>query len=146
MSTLKIRKGMKYRLDPNTAQISYMVIRAVWNKALALTKDRLERKTPIMWRHELEWNLTHIWKKSDEMNWLNTAPSQCRLQCSKEHFSIMAAGHCRFSLWSGCVSNHNEAGTSISIMLIESPEFIRGEDVKNDKHDMIHEIKGIRII
>jgi len=31
-------------------------------------------------------------------------------------------------------------------MLIESPEFIHGEDVKNDKHDMIHEIKGIRII
>jgi len=50
---------------------------------------------------------------------------------SYEHFSIMAAGHCRFSLWSGCVSNHNEAGTSISIMLIESPEFIHGEDVKS---------------
>jgi len=45
----------------------------------------------------------------------------------------MAAGHCRFSLWSGCVSNHNEAGTSISIMLIESPEFIHGEDVKAKK-------------
>jgi len=42
----------------------------------------------------------------------------------------MAAGHCRFSLWSGCVSNHYEAGTYISIMLIESPEFIHGEDVK----------------
>jgi len=42
----------------------------------------------------------------------------------------MAAGHCRFSLWSGCVSNYYEAGTSISIMLIESPEFIHGEDIK----------------
>jgi len=41
----------------------------------------------------------------------------------------MAAGHCRFSLWSGCSSNYYEAGTSISIMLIESPEFIHGEDV-----------------
>jgi len=48
----------------------------------------------------------------------------------------MAAGHCRFSLWSGCVSNHNEAGTSISIMLIESPEFIHGEDVKIDLNTM----------
>jgi len=50
----------------------------------------------------------------------------------------MAAGHCRFSLLSGCSSNRkgqacnsSQAGTSISIMLIESPEFIHGEDVNN---------------
>jgi len=49
----------------------------------------------------------------------------------------MAAGHCRFSLLSGCSSNRkgqacnsSQAGASISIMLIESPEFIHGEYIK----------------
>ncbi|MDX8387632.1 MAG: transposase [Ghiorsea sp.] len=84
-----IRKGMKYRLEPSAAQRADMVMfaghnRAVWNKALALTKDRLERKVPIVWRHELEWNLTHIWKKSEEMSWLNEAPSQSLQQTLKQ--------------------------------------------------------------
>jgi len=83
-----IRKGMKFRLEPTLAQRADMMKfaghnRAVWNKALALTKDRLERKIHIMWLHELEWNLTHIWKKSDEMNWLNEAPSQTLQQTLK---------------------------------------------------------------
>jgi len=47
----------------------------------------------------------------------------------------MAAGHCRFSLWSGCSSNYYEAGTCISIKLIESPEFIHGEDVKGNENE-----------
>jgi len=84
-----IRKGMKYRLEPSAAQRADMVMfsghnRAVWNKALALTKDRLERKIPIMWYHELNWNMTNFWKKSDEMNWLNDAPSQTLQQTLKQ--------------------------------------------------------------
>jgi len=50
--------------------------RAVWNKALAITKDRLERKIPIMWYNELNWNMSKLWKPSEEMGWLNEAPSQ----------------------------------------------------------------------
>jgi len=43
MSTIKIRKGMKFRLEPNAAQKVDMVMfachnRTVWNKTLALTK------------------------------------------------------------------------------------------------------------
>jgi len=84
-----IRKGMKYRLEPSADQRADMVMfaghnRAVWNKALALTKDKLERKTPIMWRHELNWNMTKLWKKSDEMGWLNEAPSQTLQQTLKQ--------------------------------------------------------------
>ncbi|MDQ7003493.1 MAG: transposase [Ghiorsea sp.] len=86
---MKIRKGMKFRLEPNATQRADMVMftghtRAVWNKALALTKGRLERKVPIMWYHELNWNLTNFWKKSDEMNWLNEAPSQSLQQTLKQ--------------------------------------------------------------
>ncbi|MDQ7004520.1 MAG: helix-turn-helix domain-containing protein [Ghiorsea sp.] len=51
-----IHKGLKFRLESSATQRADMVMfaghnRAVWNKALALTKDRLERKVPIMWKH-----------------------------------------------------------------------------------------------
>jgi len=87
---MKIRKGMKFRLEPNTKQKADMTKfsghnRAVWNKALAMTKDRLERKIPILWYHELNWNLTKFWKQSEEMGWLNEAPSQT-LQQTLKHF------------------------------------------------------------
>jgi putative transposase len=59
--------------------------RAVWNKALEITKSRLERKEPILWYHELNWNMTKLWKQSDEMGWLNEAPSQT-LQQTLKHF------------------------------------------------------------
>ncbi|MDQ7005066.1 MAG: helix-turn-helix domain-containing protein [Ghiorsea sp.] len=86
---MKIHKGLKYRLEPSSMQLKMLHVfvghnRAVWNKALALTKGRLDRKIPIMWKHELEWNLTHIWKKSDEMGWLKDAPSQSLQQTLKQ--------------------------------------------------------------
>jgi len=59
--------------------------RAVWNKALAITKDRLDRNIPIMWYHELNWNMTNLWKQSEEMRWMNEAPSQS-LQQTLKHF------------------------------------------------------------
>jgi len=67
--------------------------RAVWNKALALAKDRLDWKEPILWYHELNWQMTTFWKRSEEM-------------------SYPSGRACRVSLWSGCNSNHGEAGTS----------------------------------
>jgi len=87
---MKIRKGMKFRLEPSNVQRDRMTMfaghnRAVWNKALAMTKDRLDRKVPILWYHELNWNLTRLWKQSEEMSWLNDAPSQT-LQQTLKHF------------------------------------------------------------
>jgi len=84
-----IRKGMKFRLEPSTTQRADMVMfaghnRAVWNKSLALTKDRLERKLPSLWFHELNWNMVNFWKKSEEMGWLNDAPSQTLQQTLKK--------------------------------------------------------------
>ena len=87
---MKIRKGMKFRLEPSNVQRERMSMfaghnRAVWNKALEITKDRLDRKVPILWYHELNWNLTRLWKQSEEMAWLNDAPSQS-LQQTLKHF------------------------------------------------------------
>jgi len=72
LTFMLIRKGYKFRLEPSTVQRADMVMfaghnRAVWNKALALTKDKLERKQPMMWFHELNWNMVNFWKKSEEM-------------------------------------------------------------------------------
>jgi len=86
---MKILKGMKFRLEPSSEQRSDMTMyaghnRAVWNKALALAKDRLDRKEPILWYHELNWQMTTIWKMSEEMSWLNEAPSQTLQQTLKQ--------------------------------------------------------------
>jgi len=84
-----VRKGFKFRLVPNAVQRTSMNMfaghnRAVWNKALAITKDRLERKIPIMWYNELNWNMSKLWKPSEEMGWLNEAPSQTLQQTLKQ--------------------------------------------------------------
>jgi len=57
--------------------------RAVWNQALRIIKGRLEQKLPILWFHELNWIMVNLWKKSDEMLWLNEAPSQSLIQTLK---------------------------------------------------------------
>jgi IS605 OrfB family transposase len=82
-------KGYKFRIEPNAEQRGEMVRfaghnRAIWNKALSITKDRLERKVPIMWLHELNWSMVNIWKQSEEMGWLNEAPSQSLIQTLKQ--------------------------------------------------------------
>jgi len=84
-----VRKGFKFRLEPNTAQRASMNRfaghnRAVWNKALAITKDKLEWKEPILWYNELNWNMSKLWKPSEEMGWLKEAPSQTLQQTLKQ--------------------------------------------------------------
>ncbi|MDQ6991714.1 MAG: transposase [Mariprofundaceae bacterium] len=84
-----IRKGYKFRIESNAEQRAEMVRfaghnRAVWNKALWITKDRLERKIPIMCLHELNWSMVNIWKQSEEMGWLSEAPSQSLIQTLKQ--------------------------------------------------------------
>jgi len=86
---MMIRKGYKFRLEPSVEQRAEMVCfaghnRAVWNKALHIAKDRLERKLPVIWFHELNWNMANLWKQSEEMGWLNEAPSQTLQQTLKQ--------------------------------------------------------------
>ena len=86
---MMIHKGYKFRLEPCVEQRAEMVRfaghnRAVWNKSLSIAKDRLERGLPIAWFHELNWNMTSLWKQSDEMGWLSEAPSQSLQQTLKQ--------------------------------------------------------------
>ena len=85
---------MKFRLEPSYAQRADMFMfsghnRAIWNKALTIAKNRLDRNLPIMWYHELNWNMTNFWKKSNEMSWLNEAPSQTLQQTLKQFDKAM---------------------------------------------------------
>ena len=49
--------------------------RFVWNKALAMNLERLEKGQPMLWFNELAWWLT-LWKQSDEYSFLKECPSQ----------------------------------------------------------------------
>ncbi|ATX79038.1 putative transposase [Mariprofundus aestuarium] len=85
---MRIHKGYKFRLEPSSEQQSEMIRfaghnRAVWNQSLRIIKSRLEQRLPIMWFHELNWSMVNLWEKSDEMLWLNEAPSQSLIQTLK---------------------------------------------------------------
>ena len=81
---ITIRKGHKFRIEPNAAQRELLsqfagANRFVWNKCLRLNLDRIEAqkigdKPKLMSFYEQSYWLTHIWKKSDELGWLNCVP------------------------------------------------------------------------
>ncbi|MCX7066687.1 MAG: transposase [Methylococcales bacterium] len=74
------RKAFKFRLNltPETNQKLVMYTggcRFVWNKALALNLDRLNKKQPILRYDELDF-WSKLWKNSDEYGFLKDLPSQ----------------------------------------------------------------------
>ena len=52
----------------------------VWNKAIELQKRCLEQEVPFLKYTELAGRLV-LWKKEDDMLWLQEAPSQALQQC-----------------------------------------------------------------
>lgn len=54
--------------------------RFVWNKAIELQKQCLEQEVPFLKYTELARRLV-LWKKEDDMLWLQEAPSQALQQC-----------------------------------------------------------------
>ena len=54
--------------------------RFVWNKAIELQKRCLEQEVPFLKYTELAGRLV-LWKKEDDMLWLQEAPSQALQQC-----------------------------------------------------------------
>lgn len=83
-----IRKAFKFRLkvssETNQKLANYAGgCRFVWNKALALNLDRLNKKQPILWYEELNF-WTTLWKKSDEYGFLKDLPSQVLQQKLKD--------------------------------------------------------------
>ncbi|MDQ6952364.1 MAG: hypothetical protein Q9M15_02420 [Mariprofundaceae bacterium] len=81
---MKVRKGFKYRLELIGFQRKLMCTFSGHHRAVWLSKDRLEWTVPIIWYHELNWNMSNFWNKFEEMNGLNAAPSQCCQQTLKQ--------------------------------------------------------------
>src|ERR1035437_8368159 len=77
-TAMLIRKAFKYRLNPTSEQESFFrqsagSCRFVWNKALALQKDRLDQGEYCL-KYESMANLLPEWKSSHEF--LKEVPSQ----------------------------------------------------------------------
>ncbi|NOR33374.1 MAG: transposase, partial [Bacteroidales bacterium] len=75
-----IQKAYIFRLKTNNVIESKLsrfcgCSRFVWNKALAMNLERLEKGQPLLWYNELAWWLT-LWKQSDEYSFLKECPSQ----------------------------------------------------------------------
>ena len=90
-----IRKAFKFRLKVSTETNQKLAnyaggCRFVWNKALALNLDRLNKKQSILWYEELNFWAT-LWKKSDEYSFLKDLPSQVLQQKLKDLDTSMAA-------------------------------------------------------
>lgn len=76
---MKIRKAYKFRLKPNAQQEALLIsfsghTRTLWNKALRINLDRLEKKQSIMYYQELDF-WSKLWKQSEEYGYLNEAPA-----------------------------------------------------------------------
>ncbi|MGB4497278.1 MAG: transposase [Methylococcaceae bacterium] len=75
-----IRKAFKFRLKVSTETNQKLSVyaggcRFVWNKALALNLDRLNKKQPILRYDALDF-WSKLWKQSDEYGFLKDLPSQ----------------------------------------------------------------------
>jgi len=75
-----IRKAYVFRLKTNDETESKLSrfcgsSRFVWNKALAMNLERLEKGQGILWYNELAFWIT-LWKQSDEYGFLEECPSQ----------------------------------------------------------------------
>ncbi len=75
-----IRKAYQYRLKTNFSQESFFrqqagCCRYVWNKALALQKERLDAGEKVL-RYGMLTNLLTLWKHEEESSWLSKVHSQ----------------------------------------------------------------------
>ena len=83
-----ICQAYKFRLKTNkdiAQQLGQFAgsCRFVWNKALALIKNRLEHNIPIFWYNDLA-SLLRLWKQSDEYGFLKDTHSQILQQTLKD--------------------------------------------------------------
>ena len=83
-----IRKAFKFRLDPDVEQASQLAkgsgcSRFVWNKALALQKEKLQNQEKVYTYNDLAGFLTK-WKKEEAYSFLKSAHSQPLQQTLKD--------------------------------------------------------------
>lgn len=85
---MRVLRGYKFKLK-TTPELQQKFVtmaghaRFVWNKALRLNLDRLERKLPIIRYNDLA-GLMRLWKQSDEHGFLSEAHSQVLQQKLKD--------------------------------------------------------------
>jgi IS605 OrfB family transposase len=85
---MQIQKAYKFQLKPNKTQHLELNkiaggCRFAWNKALSLNLDRLQKKQPIIWYHEMDF-WSKLWKSSDEYSFLKLIPAHCLQQKLKD--------------------------------------------------------------
>jgi putative transposase len=81
---MKINTAYRYRLKPTTEQLAQFnnfagQCRFVWNKFLAMNKDRLHNKQKIMYYREMDF-FTKLWKQSHEYGFIRECPAHCLQQ------------------------------------------------------------------
>jgi putative transposase len=91
-----IRKAFKFALKPTPEQAKKLAqgagcVRLVWNKALALQKEKLTNKEKIFTYNELAGKLTE-WKKTQALQFLGDAQSQPLQQTLKDLDRAMKDG------------------------------------------------------
>ena len=84
----QVRRGYRFKLKttPDTERVLRVMAghtRFVWNKALRLNLDRLDRGVPILWYADL-CGLLRLWKQSEEYGFLAEAHSQVLQQKLKD--------------------------------------------------------------
>ena len=85
IEVMKANIAYKFELMPTREQKRIFAQAAgcrrfVWNKAIELQKRCLEHEVPFLKYTELAGRLV-LWKKEDDMLWLQEAPSQALQQC-----------------------------------------------------------------
>ncbi|MFQ7178592.1 MAG: helix-turn-helix domain-containing protein [Sutterella wadsworthensis] len=85
IEVMKANIAYKFELMPTREQKRIFAQAAgcrrfVWNKAIELQKRCLEQEVPFLKYTELAGRLV-LWKKEDDMLWLQEAPSQALQQC-----------------------------------------------------------------
>jgi len=85
---MTVQRGYRFKLKttPDTERVLRVMAghtRFVWNKALRLNLDRLDRGVPILWYADL-CGLLRLWKQSEEYGFLAEAHSQVLQQKLKD--------------------------------------------------------------
>jgi putative transposase len=85
---MKVCQAYKFKLKANKELENKFLqfsgsCRFVWNKALALNKDRLEHKIPLIWYNDMA-GLLGLWKQSEEYSFLREIHSQVLQQALKD--------------------------------------------------------------
>ena len=76
VKSFKFKLKLKSKEQEITLKKNLGCNRFVWNKSLAIQKERLENKQKLLSWYELDWWKNNFWKKSEEYDFLKEVSSQ----------------------------------------------------------------------